>query len=142
MGQKKQKMKTLYLEHFGEPLRLTISSDTVDRIKSLQRRLKRFSLKPNEYIYIELDLKQAIVRITKNLIDIGVYGYEGWESFIYELDLKTIDDIPELFFSRMYIFYLKNEKDFLRKEVSKAFHDLVLPEHREYLVWKQIEGSM
>jgi len=130
--------KTLYVENCGNPLRLELTEEVVKRVKELQAAVKSLPLKRNEGAEIEIHLRKGIIQINKDYIDIGAYGYEGWDSYIVGLDLHDIDKIPKVFFSTMFLYYMKDE---LREGWKEAFNKLILPRHKELIVWKKIEGS-
>ena len=140
MAIKKRKIvKTLYVEYIGSPLRLELTQDLLDRVKKLQEIVSGLPLKRNEEVEVEITLRKGIIQIRKAYIDIGEYGYEGWNSYIIGLDLKSLDNLPKVYFSSVFLFYLKNP--LLVGGRKGAFSKVILPRHKELLVWKKIEGT-
>lgn len=136
---KRRVAKTLYVENLGKPLRILITKGLLERTKELRTMLKKIPLKRNEFAKIEIDLRNCTILIQPNEIDIGSYGYEGWDSFLgWELP-KNLDDLPDVYFSEMYLLYLKDEND---KITAAKFKEKISKKHRELLVWKKIEGGI
>jgi len=134
---KRKVVKTLYLENLGVPFRFELTKDIMERTKELQTMIENLSLKRNEAILAEIRLNKVIIRIRKAYIDIGTYGYEGWDSFLTELGLKSLEEIPDVYFSSMFLYVRRLASN----TKTEAFMDVIKPKHKELLIWKQIEGE-
>jgi len=137
-GKKRKIVKTLYLENNIDPFRVEITKSTWDRVKDLQRKLNEFPFRRNEHPCIDLDLRRSVIKIYRKKIDIGVYGFEDWESLI---DDEGLDELPKVFFSSMFLYYLTKEEVFPQEVDRKAFWKVILPKHKELMVWKKIGGE-
>jgi len=140
MGKKTRRIaKTLYVENCGNPLRIELTEETLKRVRILKAIIDRLPLRKNESVGIDLHLRKGIIQINKDYIDIGAYGYEGWDSYITEMELrKGLEEIPKVYFSSMFLYYMKND---MREGNKEKLSKLILPRHRELIVWKKIEGS-
>ena len=139
-GKKRKIVKTLYVEN-GKPLRIEITSAQLIRINKLQALLQTLPLEENnEAAMIELYLKKGTFQIRKNSVDLGKWGYDGWDSYLSEMNLRKLDNLPEVFFSSMFLYYMK--KDSFSQWRPEVFKKLILPQHKELLVWKKISGEV
>lgn len=142
MAAKKQRIvKTLYAEDGGKALRLRFTEAAVTRLRKLQVAVQELSLEKGEYALIEYHMRKGIILVRKKSIDIGNWGYEGWESYLGGIDnLKTIDDLSEVHFTSMFLYYMHG--GYLGTDDAKEeYKKLILPKHRELIVWKKIEGT-
>jgi len=139
-GKRKRKvLKTLYVENCGNPLRMQLTEETLKRVRKLKAMIDSLPLRKNESVGIDLHLRKGIIQINKDYIDIGAYGYEGWDSYITEMELrKGLEEIPKVYFSSMFLYYMKDD---LREGTKEKFNKLILPKHKELIIWKKIEGS-
>lgn len=135
-------VKTLYAEQGGKPLRLEFTDSIVKRLRELQGIAQKLPLKKGEHALIEYGMRKGNIMIRKKSIDIGREGYEGWDSYLYEKDLKSIDDLPEVYFSSMFLYYLQGGFEGTKDKGRKEFKRLILSKHKEMLVWKKIEGDL
>jgi len=141
MATKKRKIvKTLYAEMGGNPLRLEFTDKEVTRLRELQAIVQSLTLERGENASIEYGMRKGLIMVRKKSIDIGQWNYEGWYSYLYEKNLKSIDDLPEVCFTSMFLYYLQGGWQGTDGG-RKAFKQLILPKHRELIVWKKIEGS-
>lgn len=132
-------VRTLYVSCAARPLRIKLTQRQIERAHKLQKKIYTLNLRNSERAIMEVIHKKYIIRIQKNIIDIGFWGPDGWDSFFYELDLKNLNELPEVYFSEMYLHYL--DPLFFRERETKKFKKLILPQHKEFLVWKKIEGN-
>jgi len=137
MGKARKVVKTLYVESMGTPLRLELTQDLLNRARKLQEIVASLSLKRNEAAEVEICIRKGIIQIRKAFIDIGKYGYDGWDSYLMS-DLKRLDDLPKVYFSSMFLYYMKDD---LREGRAEAYMKVILPKHKELIVWKKIEGD-
>jgi len=139
---KRRIVKTLYAEDGGKALRLQFTEEVVARLRKLQATVQNLPLERGEYALIEYYMRKSIVLVRKKSIDIGNWGYEGWETYLGGSDsLKTIDDLPEVHFTSMFLYYMQGGYTGVDDAGREGFTKLILPKHKELIVWKKIEGT-
>lgn len=142
MASKKRKIvKTLYAENMGNPLRIEFTDNVVTRLRELQTIVQKIPVKRGEHALISYAMRKGVVLVRKRDIDIGNWGYEGWDSYMSGEDLKSIDDLPKVCFTSMFLYYLQGGFKGMEDEGKDGYKRLILPKHKELIVWKKIEGT-
>jgi len=122
--------KTLYLSREGLPLRVTISKRTIKNFQKVQKELRKLFKRPRYFLSAERSFGKWSVRITRYWIDVGFYSLKGWENLV---DFKSLDKLPDVYFSERFMYYAKGFK-------KRSFRGVIKPKDLKYFFAKLLEG--
>jgi len=144
-------IKIIYTENCGLPLKIIITDDILKRIIEIQKALKNLDQKKTEDIEWRInDIKDELdefnfmglgqepyLIITKDSSILKACDQMCENDLMHDVSSKiyhrNLSEVPDIFFSRMFVYYCKNNKGIDRIEEFQEVQKLMPKEHIDLL---------